>query len=438
MAGYGLTDAVTNFQQGKAWRDQQDQMDRAKKQQAVQDEATKAFSSTIDGSRAQFILDGGDEAAWKPDDTVHLRAAEARGATFAKAGDWEGFMRNEAALAPQRMRIRAQALQQYALDNDLAAFAKTVMNTSTDGRRLKAVEDLPGGPAANRGTAPSVMPAAAPKTMAAVQGDVDTEMLNPLGVRAAPQQQGLAGIVQPGTPGDGRVGAPTGKRMVRMVFDDGRVATADPTNLVQQVKRSLEDPVKAAELDAKARYEALMQQFKTEGAIKTERVKGEETRKTENVKGGFQKDSDERQAAARLTLADVDNEAAMARARVSASATTSAASIRAGGGGGGSGGKGDDGEIKTLAQANRAVETARNALNQATTAASKIRLEGRDGLRWTGEERAAEVDKDDEVKAARAEYQRALEVRNQLAKGDKPAAPAKPAGSRSNLFEVIR
>lgn len=85
---------------------------------------------------------------------------------------------------------------------------------------------------------------------------------------------------------------------------------------------------------------------------------------------------------------------------------------------------GDDGSIKTLTQANRAVETARNALHQARQAAIEVRLKNDKMERKSPEERAAAVAADPEVKQAQEEYQRALGVRNRLASGGK-AEPEK-------------
>jgi hypothetical protein len=87
-------------------------------------------------------------------------------------------------------------------------------------------------------------------------------------------------------------------------------------------------------------------------------------------------------------------------------------------------GDADGGNVRTLTQANRAVETARNALQQARQAAIEIRLKTLDGDLMNGEERAKAVADDPEVRAANAEYQRALDVRNRLANGEKPGLSA--------------
>lgn len=414
-----LGDIVDAGNKGRDDRQRQDQYQRGLKQQQAGDSANARASEVF-----RTAMDAGEDR-----DIAMLRASEAFGQQFAEAGQWQDYLKHEASVQPQRMRVRAKAVQDYQLNKDPEKLLRRVYATIPDGNDIEAVESLPGGAPVDRGTAPTAAKAA-PKSLADVQGGFDTEVMNPLGVKA----EAPPAVVNPGTPGDGRLGAPSGPAALRVRLKNGEVRPVDLNSLLAGIQQSMQDPVKAAEQEIELNFLRAKEGVKADSQVKVVKARGEESRSTEKVKGAFQLDRDERRATAARTLADVNNEAAMKRTQTSASATTSAASIRAGGGGG----KGDDGEIKTLAQANRAVETARNALNQATTAASKIRLEGRDGMRWTGAERAAEVDKDPEVAAARAEYQRSLAVRNQLAKGEKPGAPAKPAGSRSNLFEVIR
>lgn len=423
-----LDDVVKAGQEGRDDRQKQVQYQRGLQQQQIGDGANARASEVFQ----KHMQSTGDR------DVAMLKATEAFGMHFAENGQWQDYAKHSAALTPQRIRVMSDALRQYAVDKDPKKLILKSHAAMPDGTDIEGFEELEGGPPVDRGTAPTAVKPAAPKTLAQGMADFDTANTNPLGVRAAPEQEGLEGIVQPGRPGDGRLGAPSGPASIRVKLSNGEVRPVDVNQLAKGLQQALVDPQKAAEKLMELDFITAKERVATQGRVAVERVKGEEGRRTETVKGGFQRDRDERQANNQRTLAGLNNDAAMKRTQTSASATTSAASIRASGGGGGGGGKGDDGEIKTLAQANRAVETARNALNQATTAASKIRLEGRDGMRWTGAERAAEVDKDPEVAAARAEYQRSLAVRNQLAKGEKPGAPAKPAGSRSNLFEVIR
>jgi hypothetical protein len=414
-----LGDVIDAGNKGRDDRQRQEQYQRGLKQQQIGDGANARASEVF-----RAAMDGGEDR-----DIAMLRASEAYGQQFAEAGQWQDYLKHEAAVHPQRLRVRAKALQQFQMDKNPEKLLRTVYATVPDGNDIEAIENLPGGAPVDRGTAPTAAKTA-PMTLGQVQGKFDTEVMNPLGVKAeAPPP-----VVNPGTPGDGRLGAPSGPAALRVRLKNGEVRPVDLNGFLKGVQQSLQDPVKSAEKEIELNFLRAQEAIKAARAEGLERVKGEETRKTEKVKGTFQADRDARQAADRRTLADINNTADLERTRITAAATTGAAGIRAGGGK-----DDDDGEIKTLAQANRAVETARNALNQATTAASKIRLDGMDGLRLTGEERAGRVDADPQVKAARAEYERALAVRNDLAAGKKPAAGAKrPPDARLNQFQVIR
>ena len=422
-----LGDVIDAGNKGRDDRQRQEQYQRGLKQQQIGDGANARASEVF-----RAAMDGGEDR-----DIAMLRASEAYGQQFAEAGQWQDYLKHEAAVHPQRLRVRAKALQQFQMDKNPEKLLRTVYATVPDGNDIEAIENLPGGAPVDRGTAPTAAKTA-PKSLADVQAGFDTQVMNPLGVK----EDAPPPVVNPGTPGDGRLGAPSGPAKLRVRLKNGEVRPVDLNQMIEGLKQSMQDPVKAAEQEIELNFLRAKENAKADGQIQVVKARGADARETEGVKSKFQIDRDERRAKAQRTLADANNSAAMERTQVSASATTGAASIRAGASGGG-GGKDDDGEIKTLAQANRAVETARNALNQATTAASKIRLEGRDGMRWTGAERAAEVEKDPEVIAARAEYKRSLEVRNRLAAGGKPGAPspagtAKPAADRSNLFKVIR
>lgn len=165
-------------------------------------------------------------------------------------------------------------------------------------------------------------------------------------------------------------------------------------DLQMKIATSMADPKAMATLNLQA-YQA-----NAKAALEEKKQTGLDKRQTAKDESAF-----ERQSAHDLSMADRAKEVA----QISAGATLGAAKIRAGADGG------DNGDIKTLGQANRAVETARNALHQANTAAANILLKGDRTDRMQPQERAALVDADPQVKEARAEYQRALGVRNTLA-----------------------
>lgn len=428
-----LADVADQFHRGAEQGLQYAEADRQKKQRDLYDQAGQAASKYIDGLRAQHILNGGAPEAFKPSSADVLKASEEFGKHLYKGGDFKGFLNNEVNVAPLRLRAISDSLRQYQLDKDPAKLAQAVL--AIGGQEVEGVEMLPGGASAQRGTAPTVAPPAGPN-MATRQGmeqglaALDAANTNPLGAQQPPVQPGLEGIVIPGKPGDGRLGAPSGPAQLRIKLAGGKVQMIDPATLEQDVMQSLQDPAQTAQELVKLRFATMTQRMKTQEAIAVERERGGQARQTEAEKAKARAAEGQQDFQRKLTLADADHAAALARTRETASATRESARIRAGGEDG-------DGTIKTLAQANRAVETARNALNQAVTAATKIRLEGQDGLQMKGDARAAAVEADPEVTAARQQYRKAIAERDRIASGEKKApTPAPGAGGKdySNLW----
>jgi hypothetical protein len=374
-----LDDVVRAGQEGAEWKQQQRQVKRAEAQQAADDEANQAFSQALEADRQAFVQGGGDPSRYKPSDVAMLRGVNARGMALARSGNWRGFMENQVAAAQQTQRAAAQALQKFEADKDIVSFAKSFYATIPDGREIVEAELVPGG------------------------------------AEGAPK------------------GAPSGATMLRVKTDDGQVKMVNPDELIQGAMASMRDPVKAAEDRAKLALQTALAKIEQDKQIGVQRVRGEEDRKTATVRNEGTLAAVDRRADRSMEETRFREGEATRRTNISAGATLESAKIRSAGGGD----KEDAGNIRTLQQANRAVETARNALHQATQAASSIRLGGMNSSTMSGDQRAAEVDKDPQVQAARREYENALRVRNEFVKGGAPGAPA-PAPASPGVLRFDR
>lgn len=234
MAGLNLTQAVQNFQQGTQWRQQQD--DRAKQQAAmkVREDADRAFASTIDASKAEWALNGA-QGEYKPNDTTMFKAAEARGLALLKGNDVQGYLKNEASVQQQRIRVRQGALQQYEMDGDFEALARKAYPTVFDGKEIVGAERLGGMPA-------------------------------------------LDSIDRPATPTE-----------YKFKLSDGSTQTVKPEDMVKRLKLSLVDPVTAAEQEVKLNYQRALERIKGEEDRATAREKAglkvDEIREEGRVRG---------------------------------------------------------------------------------------------------------------------------------------------------------
>jgi hypothetical protein len=224
-----LADVVDGYQRGVEWKQQQVQQERARQQQQVADEANKAAGSVIDASKAEWALNGA-QGTYTPNDDTMLKAAQARGDTFAKGGDWDNYFKNDAMVQAQRHRIRANAVQQQAADGDIPALIRKVYPTIFNGKDVTDIEQLPGG--------------------------------------------------DPGA----LKGAPSGGPMLRVKLSDGSTQLISPADAVARVKQTLIDPQAQAEQEAKMHYLMVQERIKGDEARRTEGAKGEQARQTEGVK----------------------------------------------------------------------------------------------------------------------------------------------------------
>lgn len=253
MAGLGLMQAVQGYQQGLAWKQQQDQIARQQEAQARIDEANRAAADVFSKSKAEWAMNGA-QGEYRPNDMTMLRAAEARGQHFAKSGDWDNFVRNEAAVQGQRARIRASALQQYELNGDPVALMQTVYPTIFDGKQIASVEKIGG------------------------------------------------------TTGLSADGDPPAPPVLKFKLDDGTEGQVSPDDLVRRVKMTLVDPQRMAALEIQNNLQQALVNARTTGTLKGIEARGEQARTTEGVKHGNKVDFEGVRQENRLDLADVNNE----------------------------------------------------------------------------------------------------------------------------------
>lgn len=271
MAGLGLQDALGSLQQGIAWRQDQDARAKEQKRQQVMDAANKAAADVLTASQEEAARNGQDISKWRPSDTLMMRQAEARGQVFAKAGDWENYLRNEASVQGQRIRVRSNALQKFEQDGDDVALVRTAYPTVFDGMEIVGVEKLPGGPA----DAPKGAPSGPPKLRITTRGQ-------------------------------------DGKEVTNMV---------DPANVVQRIKMSLVDPQAAAQKEIELNFLRQKVAVETGGKVKVEEVKGDQDRKTEAQKAEERRVEGVAEFGRRLTLADADHKSGEKRASIAAAAS---------------------------------------------------------------------------------------------------------------------
>lgn len=293
MAGLGLTamDAIGGYQQGVEWGQRQQEIGRQKKMRDDQDAANAAFGQVLKDGEAKFNSewDAANPAqpagldspaqprqrpAYKPDESTLFRAAEARGLALAKAGDVDGYFKNDAAVAPMRIKARAAALQRFQADGNIENLVRTAHATMFDGQDLESIETVKGG-----------------------EG--------------------------------GQLGAPSGPDMVRIKFKGGQTQMLKPEDVVNRVKASLTDPVTFAQKEAELNYQGALQRLKTAGQKEVDNNKHKNSVDLEANKAGHKKDELGLQAANAQTLAGINNERALQVANIGAGATLGAARINA-------------------------------------------------------------------------------------------------------------
>lgn len=209
--------------------------------------------------------------AWQPDMPTIARAFDARGAALAKAGDWEGFVENEAKSAPIRAQIRSQtitnALSRYGTDQDPIALAQAIYPTIGDGREIKMAKNITGA---------------------------------------------------------------DGKPAIEFSLSDGKKAVMTPDQIVARAKDMLLNPQQVAEYEFKTRLENAKAAAETAGKIQVEQAKGKEDRATEGVKQQGRLSLADVENGYKLGQIDSQNAGSANVAGIHANATIEAAKIHAG------------------------------------------------------------------------------------------------------------
>lgn len=349
----------------------QQQADKAK-ERALMDSSEQAVRGVMQEDMATHVANGGDPAQYKPSSRAMLRSVEARSAVFAKAGDVRRLMENEVIAEKPRLQMRARALQQYEATGrtNFGEFAKEFYATLPNGIDVTGYDEVPGG-------APD-----APK------------------------------------------GAPSGKTMYRLRLSNGKSDLVDPEKLYESAQQMLQDPLATAKQMAEMAVKRQLAQVKGEEDRKKVTLENAEKRTTAAEKATEERIKADEAFQRQLQLVDRQQAGQMRLADKHGGYTLAAARERRGN---------DDGssDVKNLTQANRAVETARNALAQATDGAVKVRLGGFEGQDMKTAARIKLIDDDPQVQAAREAYQQARSTRDRLAASTQPTLEdAKPSAPK--------
>lgn len=202
-----LADVVDSFSKGVDQQRADKEHARYQQQAKAMDEANAAAAAVIDRSKAQWAMNGA-QGEYKPNDQTMFDAAMARSAHLVKAGMFEHFIKNEAQVEAQRMRVRANALQAYEADGDIVALVNKINPTIPDGKDIKSVTRLEGGQTPTLG-----------------------------GAANAPEK-------------------------LRITYTDGTTRMVTPHDFVTKAKLLLQDPIKTGEMDVKLAYATALEKVK--------------------------------------------------------------------------------------------------------------------------------------------------------------------------------
>jgi len=282
---FSLADVVEAGHRGQVQRHQSLQMERQQRNASTYGAAGQRATKAMQEAEAQGLE--------RP--VAMLKGAEQFGQALIEAGDMEGYLQHEAKIHPLRLRTRQEAMQRFQMDGDKARLIKSVYATIPNGEDVVGVEEVTGGPMPDRGTAPTAAPMAPkPQGLAAAVSQFDGEVLDPLsqaGSREVP-------VVQPGRPGDGRLGAPSGKGKLRVKISTGDVRDVDFDQFITGVQRLSQDP----EMEIKLNYERELARIKAGGQIAVVEARGGQQRKTGEQMAGFRRTQAEVDAERRAKL----------------------------------------------------------------------------------------------------------------------------------------
>lgn len=296
---FTLADAVPAMQQGQAWRQAQDQNQRALKQQASMDEANgivaqgvkDAEADHLKRQRAAWLASGQDETAFKPEpfkptDKLMFDLSGKRGMALMKAGLVEQAVANEALVQQQRLRVRQGALERFRTDRDHARLATAINDTNPDGREIKKITTI----------------------------------------------EGVSGLdASPGSPASAPI-----PQKIRIEFSDGSIVDEEPKK-IEAYALALSDPQHASK-EAALHLARLTAKAQADERIRVDRVKGEEARKTVGTRTEGTLAAVDRRTEGAVEVAEVRGDAARDVARTRVSGQVSVAQIKEGGAGGSGGG----------------------------------------------------------------------------------------------------
>lgn len=282
MAGLGLTNALQSYQQGVAWRQQQDQIAEQKAKKDKINAANQAGSSYIEEAKQaheaeqasaleKYTKDKGSTEGFqatpfRPNDRVMFGAAARRGDALLNAGLFDEYAQNRAAIIPMQIQSRQAAWQKFQTDGDHGALGAAMYDTIPDGKHVKAYDVL--------------------------------DSAGPDGKKA-------------------------GKK-IRFQLDDGTVKMFSPEEVENMAKRAAMNPQELAKVE----FERDLIAAKAREARALEELKGEQDRKTEKVKGSERRGLAAIVADREDARSAADRASAEKRTGISAKATVDAATIR--------------------------------------------------------------------------------------------------------------
>lgn len=160
MAGLGLQNAVMAYQQGTAWRQQQDLIaeQKAKKdkinaanqagtgyiEEAKQAHEAEQAAALQEYTKSKGSTEGFQATPFRPNDKVMFGAAARRGDALLNAGLFDEYAQNRAAIIPMQIQSRQAAWQKFQTDGDHGALGAAMYDTIPDGKHVKSYDVLDG------------------------------------------------------------------------------------------------------------------------------------------------------------------------------------------------------------------------------------------------------------------------------------------------------
>lgn len=383
--------ALQAFQQGTAWRQNQEQLGIERQQQQQMLDANKAFGDTVkqaqadhEAQQAAALADwqkqNGTDEGFKAqpfnasDNRVMFSAAKARGDALLKAGNFDAYAQERAKLIPMQMAARREAWDQFQQDGDHGALVKRMYDAIPDGVHIQSYDTVDGP--------------------------------GPDGKKAAPK--------------------------IRLQLSDGTTKMMAPADIEGRAKQLMQDPALTAKMDYERDLWDAKQKITTAGQKEVATHRHGLTMEEIGARGATATD-----------VANIRADASTENAKTRAAATTTAAATRAAGGGRGLGSAGNPSsmDLRVLQQQRLRVDQRRKEVN-GTLAAIQKRI----GTPVTPDEKAEMASAVANHKAAMAKLdaedqdianglkQMSSRQGGGLSSVGKPAATAPKSGDYSGLW----